>query len=52
MQKYLHDHSLSEDQDGLLNNVEITLIDKIDPSDHERREKTGMTKFRTLAPLE
>ena len=30
MQKYLHDHILSEDHDGLLNNVEISLIDKID----------------------
>ena len=31
MQKYLHDHFLIEDHDGLLNNVEITLIDKTDP---------------------
>ena len=30
MQKYLHDHFLSEDHDGLLNNVEISLTDKID----------------------
>ena len=51
MQKYLHDHFLSEDHDGLLNNVEITLIDKIDPSDPERREKFSRTKPRTLAPL-
>ena len=29
MQKYLHDHFLSEDHDGLLNNVKITLIDKL-----------------------
>ena len=26
MQKYLHDHFLSEDNDGLLNNVEITYL--------------------------
>ena len=39
MQKYLHDYFLSEDHDGLLNNVESTLIDKIDPSDPERREE-------------
>ena len=38
MQKYLHDHFLSEDYDGLFNNVEVTLIDKIDPSDPERRD--------------
>ena len=51
MQKYLHDHFLSEDHDGLLNNVEITLIDKTDPSDPERREEFWRTKLRTLAPL-
>ena len=52
MQKYLHDHFLSEDHDGLLNNVEITLIDKTDPSDPERREEFWRTKLRTLAPLD
>ena len=51
MQKYLQDHLLSEDHDGLLNNVEITLIDKTDPSDPERREEFWRTKLRTLAPL-
>ena len=50
MQKYVHDHLLSEDHDGLLNNVEITLIDKTDPSDPER-EEFWRTKLRTLAPL-
>ena len=40
MQKYLHDHYFSsEDHDGLLNNAEITLIDKTDPSDPEKREE-------------
>ena len=51
MQKYLHAHFLSKDRDGLLNNVEITLIDKTDPSDPERREEFWRTKLRTLAPL-
>ena len=51
MQKYLHDHFLSEDQDSLLNNVEIKLIDKTDPSDPERREEFWKTKLRTLATL-
>ena len=51
MQKYLHDYFLSEDHDGLLNNVESTLIDKIDPSDPERREEFWRTKLGTLAPL-
>ena len=51
MQKYLHHHFLSEDHDVLLNNVEITLIHKTDPSDPERREEFWRTKLRTLAPL-
>ena len=37
MQKYLHDHFLNEDHDGLANNDEITLTDTTDPSDPERR---------------
>ena len=48
-QKYLHDHFLSQDHDGLLNSVEITLIDLSDP---ERREEFWRTKLRTLAPLD
>ena len=51
MQNNLHVHFLSEDRDGLLNNVEITLIDKTDPSDPERRGEFWRTKLRTLAPL-
>ena len=49
MQKYLHDHFLSEDHDGLVNNVVIIFIDKTDPSDPERREEFWRTKLRTLA---
>ena len=44
MQKYLHDHFLREDHDGLLNNAEITLIEKTDPTDPERREKFWRTQ--------
>ena len=51
MQKYLHDHLLSEDQDGLFNNVEITLTDQTDPSDSERGEECLRTKLRILASL-
>ena len=47
MQKYLHDHFLSEDHDVLLNDVEITLIDNADPSDPERREEFWRTKLCT-----
>ena len=49
MQEYLHDHFLSQDHDGLLNSVEITLIDLSDP---ERREEFWRTKLRILAPLD
>ena len=51
MQKDLHDHFLSEDHEGLLSNIEITFIDKTDPSDPERREEVWRTKPRALAPL-
>ena len=44
MQKYLHDHFLSEDHDSFLNNFEISLIDKTDPSDPEKREEFWKTK--------
>ena len=51
MQKYLLDHFLNEDHDGLLNNVEITLTDNTDPSVPEKTEEFWRTKLRTLAPL-
>ena len=51
IQQYLHDYFLSKDHDGFLNNVEITLIDRTDPLDPERREEFWRTKLRTLAPL-
>ena len=51
MQKYLHDHFSSKDHYDLLNNVEITLIDKTDPLDPERKEEFWKAKLRTLALL-
>ena len=51
MQKYLHNHFISQDHDGLLNNVEVNFIDETDPSDPERGEEFWRTKLRTLAPL-
>ena len=39
MQKHLHDHFLSENYDGLFNNVEINFLDKTDPVDSEKRLK-------------
>ena len=51
MQKYLLEHFLRKDCHCLLNNVEITLIDKTDQSDTGRREEFWSTKLRTLVPL-
>ena len=45
MQKHLYDHLLSEDYDHLLNNVEITLIDKTNTSDM-KEEEFRRTKLR------
>ena len=49
MQKYFHDHFLSEDYNGLINDVEIVFIDKTDQSDTTRREKFWRNKLKTLA---
>ena len=46
MQKYLHDYFLSEDHDGLLNNVYIILIDKTDPSDPETYTDFSTSRFK------
>ena len=50
MQKYFHDHFLSEGYSGLINDVEIAFIDQTDPSDLIRREKFSKNKLKTLAP--
>ena len=39
MQKYLHEHFLCEGQNGLINDIEIIFINKIDPLDRTRTEK-------------
>ena len=39
MQRYLHEHFLSKDHDGLINDVEINFVDKTDPSDPTRKEE-------------
>ena len=43
MQKYLHDHFLRQDHNGLINDVEIIFIDKRDPLDPPRIEKFWRT---------
>ena len=51
-QNYFHQHFLSENHHGLLEDCEIRLIDKTDPSDPTRREFLSMRKLKTLAPLD
>ena len=48
MQKYLHEHFLSEGHKGLLNDVEIAFADKIEPSDSFRRDQFRTPVFKTL----
>ena len=50
MQKYFHDHFLSEDHNGLINDVEIVFINKTDPSDPTRREEFWRNRLKSLAP--
>ena len=50
-QNYFHQHFLSEDHHGLLEDCEITLIDKTDSSDPTRREFFWMYELKTFAPL-
>ena len=52
MQKYFHDHFLSEGYSGLNNDVETVFIDKTHPSDRARREEFWRNKLKTLTPFE
>ena len=50
-QNYFRQHFLNQKNHGLLDDCEIRLIDKTDPSDSTRREFCWMGKLKTLAPL-
>ena len=50
-QIYFHQHFLSENHHGLLEDCEISLINKTDLSDPIRREFLWIRKLKTLAPL-
>ena len=50
MQRYLHEHVLSDSHNGLINDVEIVFIDKTEPSDPTRREEFCKIKLKTLEP--
>ena len=49
IQKYLHEHFLSQGHNGLINDAKIIFIDKTDPLDIIRRDKFWRTKHKTLA---
>ena len=51
-QNYFHQRFLSENHDGLLEDCELRLIDKTDPSDATRREFFLMRKPKKLASLD
>ena len=48
MQRYLHEHFLSEGHNSLINDVESVFTDKTDPSDPTKREEFWRTKLRRL----
>ena len=51
MQNYLHEQFfLSEDHNGVINDVEIVFSDKTDKSDPKRREEFWRTKVKIVAP--
>ena len=50
-QNYFHQHFLCENHHGLLEDCEIRLIVRTDPSDPTKRDFFWMQKIKTLAPL-
>ena len=50
MQEYLYSHFESEGQNGFLEDVSVTLIDKTDGSELTKRETSCMHTLKTLAP--
>ena len=50
MQEYLCSHFESEGNNGFLEDVPITLIDKTDGSDPKKRETFWMHALKTLPP--
>ena len=49
--RIFHQHVLIEGHDGLVNDCEITLIDKTDSSDPTRREFFWIRLLKTYYPL-
>ena len=48
-QKYFHEHFLSYENNGLINDIEIIFIDKTDPSNPTRKEEFWQVKLKALA---
>ena len=48
---HLHQQFLSENHDGLIQDYEVTVIDKSGSADPTRRESFWMRKLETLSPL-
>ena len=51
MQRYLLEHFLREGHKGLINDVEVIIINKTDPSDPTRKKELWRTKLKTLVPF-
>ena len=51
MQEYFYSHFESEEHNGFLKDVSITLIDKTDGSDPIKRETFWIHTLKTLAPF-
>ena len=47
--KHLHEHFMGENHQGLETDVEITLMDKTDPSDSTKREDFWIRTLGTMA---
>ena len=50
MQEHLFEHFYSEDHNGFLEDVSVTLIDKTDGKDPKKREYYCMRTLKTLKP--
>ena len=50
MWKRPHEHHLREGHNGLINDIEVIFVDKIDLSDPARWEEFWKTKLKTVAP--
>ena len=50
LKRWRWQHFICHNHNGLINDIEIILIDKTDPSDPTRRKEFWWAKLKTLAP--